>query len=184
MHENDEPALRLERDDRRANTSETPATALKTQVHFFLIQKKRSGRPMEVSIIFIAGTGFMKIVLSLLFIFLTNFAFAAESTELICEMNREEYGKMSFDFRFPDSRHALADFQFQKTELSDKRKLTVTTVHQSSEARYVGLNFDEEKLVFIFITPIFAAENMGIPLDIEVVSSIYGTANIKCRATR
>ncbi|MFL5786202.1 MAG: hypothetical protein ACJ76H_16405 [Bacteriovoracaceae bacterium] len=139
---------------------------------------------MEVSIIFNAGTGTMNIVLSLLFIFLTNFAFATESTELFCEMNREEYGKMSFEFRFPDQKHAVAEFQFQKTETSDKRKLTVTTVHQSSEARYVGLNFEEEKLVFIFITPIFAAENMGIPLDIEVVSSIYGPTNIKCRATR
>jgi hypothetical protein len=127
----------------------------------------------------------MKIVLSLIFTLISINAFAADSTELLCEMKREEYKSMSFEFRFLTPKRALANFHFQKGHKEGTQTVPVSAIHNSSEARYVGLNFlEEEKLVFIFLSTIFAPENLGIPMDIEVVSSIYGPTNIKCRAIK
>jgi hypothetical protein len=127
----------------------------------------------------------MKIVLSLIILLFTLTAVAADSSEVICEMKREEMDKMSFEIRFLTPRRAVAFFHSQKGETAKTRAIPVSAVHQSLEARYVGLNFlGEEKLVFILLAPIFAPENLGIALDIEVVSSIYGPTNIKCRATK
>lgn len=123
-----------------------------------------------------------------LLILLTLSSFSAVSavnTEISCEMKRDEWEKMTFEFRFLTPKRAVAVLKFQKDEVTGTKSIPVSAIHQSVEARYVGLNFlGEEKLVFIFITPIFTPENMGIPLDIEVVSSIYGPANVKCRATK
>ncbi len=112
-------------------------------------------------------------------------AFSAMNTEISCEMKREEWDKMGFEFRFLTSKRAISLFHFQKGEVSGTRNSPVSAIHESSEARYVGINFlSDEKLVFIFITPIFSVENLGIPYDIEVVSSIYGPVFVKCRATK
>lgn len=128
----------------------------------------------------------MKTYLLLLLTFFAGFsAFASESTEISCEMKRDDWDKMTFEFRFLTARRAIALAHFQKGETSTNRSVPVSAIHQSSEARYVGLNFlAEEKLVFILLTPIFAPENLGIPMDIEVVSSIYGPIHLICRATK
>ncbi len=112
-------------------------------------------------------------------------AFSSESTEIICEMKRDGWEMMNFELKFLTSKRALSTFQYKKDESSGYKSFRITTVHQTSEARYVGINFlSEEKLVFILVMPIFDPENTGIPMDIEVVSSIYGPMNLKCRATK
>ncbi len=126
----------------------------------------------------------MKFIFILLSLFSFN-AMSALNTEISCEMKREEWDKMGLEFRFLTSRRAISLFHFQKGEISGTRNSPVSAIHESSEARYVGINFlSDEKLVFIFLTPIFAVENLGIPFDIEVVSSIYGPVFVKCRATK
>ncbi len=126
----------------------------------------------------------MRIIFFLLFTF-ASAAFAAQNTEVSCEMKREEWDKMSFDFKFMGPKRALTTFTFKHGELSGNQNVPVSAIHQSSEARYVGVNFQgDEKLVFILLTPIFTVENLGIPFDIEVVSSIYGPTYLKCRATK
>ena len=127
----------------------------------------------------------MKALHFILFTFFVSFsAFASESTDIHCEMKRDEWDKTSFEFRFLTPKRALTAFHFQKGETSGVRHIPISAIHQSSEARYVGLNFlSDEKLVFIFITPIFAAENLGVLMDIEVVSSIYGPFHVNCRST-
>ncbi len=121
-----------------------------------------------------------------IFLFLFTFsAFASATTEVSCDMKRDEYEKMTFEIKFLSSKRALSTFHFQKDEISGVRNLRVSDIHQSIEARYVGIDFvGDEKLVFILLTPIFASENLGVPFDIEVVSSIYGPNSVKCRATR
>lgn len=128
----------------------------------------------------------MKTYLFFLLTFFAGFnAFSSESTDIFCEMKREDWDKMTFEFRFLTPKRAIALAHFQKGETTSNRNIPVSAIHQSSEARYVGLNFlSEEKLVFIFLTPIFAPENIGIPMDIEVVSSIYGPLHLNCRATK
>lgn len=112
-------------------------------------------------------------------------AVSAVNTEISCEMKRDEWEKMTFDFRFLTPKRAIAVLNFQKGELSGTKSIPVSAVHQSVEARYVGLNFlGEEKLVFILLGPIFSVENLGIPMDIEVVSSIYGPLYLKCKALK
>jgi hypothetical protein len=121
-------------------------------------------------------------------IFLTIFsssAFSVVNTEISCEMKRDEWDKMTFEFRFLSPRRVISLFHFQKGEVTGTRNSPVSAIHESGEARYVGINFiSEEKLVFILLTPIFAIENLGIPFDIEVVSSIYGPIFLKCKATK
>lgn len=123
-----------------------------------------------------------------LLIFLTLSSFSAVSavnTEISCELKRDEWEKMTFEFRFLTPKRAVAVFHFQKGELTGTKSIPVSAIHQSIEARYVGLNFlGEEKLVFILLSPIFSAEAIGIPMDIEVVSSIYGPLFLKCKATK
>lgn len=120
-----------------------------------------------------------------LFTFLLALPALASSTEITCEMKRDEWEKMSFEFRFLTPKRALTAFHFQKGEVTGVKSIPVSAIHQSSEARYVGLNFlGEEKLVFILLTPIFAPENLGVSQEIEVVSSIYGPTFLKCRATK
>lgn len=127
----------------------------------------------------------MKTVLSLFILLFTLNAVASDSTQVTCEMKREGWDRMSFEFRFLTPKRAVAFLHSQKDEMAKTRSIPVTAVHQSLEARYVGINFlGEEKLVFILVGPVFAPENLGIPLEIEVVSSIYGPANIKCQATK
>lgn len=128
----------------------------------------------------------MKALHFFLFTFLVSLsAFASESSEILCEMKRDEWDKTSFEFRFLTPKRALTAFHFQKGETSGVRNIPISAIHQSSEARYVGLNFlSDEKLVFIFLTPIFSPENLGVPMDIEVVSSIYGPLHVNCRATK
>ncbi len=126
----------------------------------------------------------MKFIFILLSLFSFN-AMAALNTEITCEMKREEWDKMGFEFRFLTPKRAISLFHFQKGEVTGSRNSPVSAIHESSEARYVGINFvSDEKLVFIFITPIFAVENLGMPYDIEVVSSIYGPIFVKCRAIK
>lgn len=109
----------------------------------------------------------------------------ASSSQIFCEMKRDEWKKMTFEFRFLTPKRAVAVFHYSKDELEGKRSIRVTAVHKSSEARYIGLNFlGEEKLVFILLTPIFTPENLEIPMEIEVVSSIYGPIYLKCRALK
>jgi hypothetical protein len=121
-----------------------------------------------------------------IFLLLISFsAFASDSTKITCEMKRDEWDKMVFNFRFLTPKRGLSSLHFQKGTESGVRNVPVTAVHQSSEARYVGLNFfEEEKLVFILLSPIFSSENLGVPVDIEVVSSIYGPILVKCRAIK
>lgn len=123
-----------------------------------------------------------------LFILLTLSSFAAVSAvnaEISCEMKRDEWEKMTFEFRFLTPKRAIAAFHFQKGEVTGTKSIPVSAVHQSIEARYIGLNFlGEEKLVFILVGTIFSPESMGIPMDIEVVSSIYGPIFLKCKATK
>ncbi len=126
----------------------------------------------------------MKLIFILLSLFSFN-AMASMNTEITCEMKRDEWDKMSFEFRFLTPKRAISLFHFQKGEVSGTRNSPVSAIHASGEARYVGINFvTEEKLVFILLTPIFAVENLGIPFDIEVVSSIYGPIFVKCKATK
>lgn len=100
-------------------------------------------------------------------------------------MKRDEWEKMTFEFKFLSPKRGLVAFHFQKGELTGTKSIPVSAIHQSIEARYVGLNFlSEEKLVFIFVGPIFSTETIGIPMDIEVVSSIYGPIFLKCKATK
>lgn len=116
---------------------------------------------------------------------LTMSAFASDNSEVVCDMKRDDYERMTFEIRFLTPGRAQASFHYQKGEHAGVRDLTVSDVHQSSEARYAGVDFlGEEKLVFILLTPIFSSENMGHPFEIEVVSSIYGPSNLKCRATK
>lgn len=125
----------------------------------------------------------MKFLLLLLLALSSFSAVSAVNTEISCEMKRDEWEKMTFNFRFLTPKRAIAVLNFQKGELSGRKSIPVSAVHQSVEARYVGLNFlGEEKLVFILLGPIFSAENLGIPMDIEVVSSIYGPLYLKCKA--
>ncbi len=128
----------------------------------------------------------MKKLIFFLFINLTSSTFAALNTEISCEMKRDDWDKMSFYFRFLTPRKVISNFHFQRSgEISGNQRIPVTAIHQSSEARYVGINFlGDEKLVFIFLTPIFATENIGIPFEIEVVSSIYGPLFLKCKANK
>ncbi len=112
-------------------------------------------------------------------------AMAALNTEISCEMKRDEYDKMGFEFKFLTPKRAISLFHFQKGEETGTRNSPVSAIHESSEARYVGINFlSDEKLVFILLTPIFAVENLGMSYDIEVVSSIYGPVFVKCKATK
>ena len=119
-----------------------------------------------------------------LLFFLTFSAFAS-NTEVTCSMKRDEWKKLVFQFRFLSSKRGLVSLQFQKDEVSGVKNLPVSAIHQSREARYLGLDFlGEEKLVFILLSTIFDSENLGVPFDIEVVSSIYGPTYLKCRATK
>lgn len=121
----------------------------------------------------------------LFLLLITLNVFASENSEVTCDMKRDEWEKMVFDIRFLTPKRGLYSFHFQKGELSGVKNLVVSAIHQSGEARYVGLDFlGEEKLVFILLTPIFAPENLGVSFDIEVVSSIYGPTYLKCRATK
>ncbi len=121
-----------------------------------------------------------------LFLLLISFsAIASQNSEISCSMKRDEWEKMVFEFRFLSPKRGLTTFRFQKDGEAGVKNLPVSAIHQSSEARYVGLDFlSEEKLVFILLSPIFDSENLGVLMDIEVVSSIYGPINLKCRATR
>ncbi|MES2526049.1 MAG: hypothetical protein V4598_03145 [Bdellovibrionota bacterium] len=123
-----------------------------------------------------------------IFILLSLYSFSAMSalnTEISCEMKRDEYDKMGFEFKFLTPKRAISLFHFQKGEETGSRNSPVSAIHESSEARYVGINFlSDEKLVFIFLSPMFSVENLGIPYDIEVVSSIYGPVFVKCKATK
>ncbi len=126
----------------------------------------------------------MRTLFFLLLTFSLN-AFSAQNTELSCEMKREDWEKMSFSFKFLTPKRALTTFSFKRGEVSGNQNVPVSAIHQSSEARYVGVNFQgDEKLVFILLTPIFAPENLGMSFDIEVVSSIYGPTYLKCQATK
>lgn len=127
----------------------------------------------------------MKIALILLLTLSSFAAYSAMNTEVSCEMKRDEWEKMTFEFRFLSAKRAIAAFHFQKGEVTGTKSIPVSAVHQNIEARYVGLNFlSEEKLVFILVGTIFNPENMGIPMDIEVVSSIYGPLFLKCKSTK
>jgi len=127
----------------------------------------------------------MKLALLILLTLSSFSAASAVNTEISCQMKRDEWEKMSFEFRFLTPKKAIAAFHFTRGELTGTKSIRVSAIHQSVEARYVGLNFlSEEKLVFILVGPIFAPENMGIPMDIEVVSSIYGPLFLKCKATK
>lgn len=121
-------------------------------------------------------------------IFLTIFsfnAFSAVNSVISCEMKRDEWDKMAFEFRFLTPNRAISLFHYKKGEVRGTRSSKVTAIHESGEARYVGINFvTEEKLVFILLSPLFAVENLGIPFDIEVVSSIYGPLFVKCKAIK
>lgn len=121
-----------------------------------------------------------------LFLFLISLnVFASETSEITCDMKRDEWQKMVFEFRFLTPKKAVSSFHFETGEVTGVRSLPVSAINQSGEARYVGLDFlGEEKLVFILLTPIFASENLGVSFDIEVVSSIYGPSYLKCRATK
>lgn len=100
-------------------------------------------------------------------------------------MKRDDWEKIVFTFKFLTPKRGLTSLHFQRGEVSGVKNLPVSAIHQSSEARYVGIDFlDDEKLVFILLTPIFASENLGVPFDIEVVSSIYGPTYLKCQATK
>ena len=127
----------------------------------------------------------MKTFLFIILSFTSLSAFAALNTEISCELKREEWEKMTFKLRFLTNKRVVTGFTFKKDGVSGVKGLTVSAIHQSSEARYVGVNFlNEEKLVFIFLTPIFETENLEIPWDIEAVSSIYGPINMKCKAIK
>ena len=126
----------------------------------------------------------MKFIFILLSLVSFN-AMSALNTEISCEMKRDEWDKMGLEFRFLTPKRAISLFHFQKGEVTGTRNTPVSAIHESGEARYVGINFlSDEKLVFIFITPIFAVENLGIPYDIEVVSSIFGPVFVKCKAIK
>ncbi len=182
MHENNKPRIRPEWTELFTDTGPDSAAALKAEIHFFLIQKKRAGRPDELWIIFLIR---MKISLLFLLIFSSFSAISAVNTEISCELKRDEWEKMTFEFRFLTPKRALTAFHFRKGEVSGTKSIPVSAIHQSVEARYVGLKFlGEEKLVFILLSPIFDPENIGIPMGIEVVSSIYGPLFLKCKATK
>ncbi len=115
----------------------------------------------------------------------SSHALSSVSTEISCEMKRDEWDKLTFEFRFLTPKRAISLFHFQKGEVSGTRNSPITAIHESGEARYVGINFlSEEKMVFILLSPLFTPENLGVPFDIEVVSSIYGPIFLKCKATK
>lgn len=127
----------------------------------------------------------MKFFLLILLTLSSFSAVSAVNTEISCEMKRDEWEKMTFEFRFLTPKRAIAAFHFRRGEITGTKAIPVSAVHRSVEARYVGLNFlGEEKLVFIFLAPIFEPESMGIQMDIEAVSSIYGPLYLKCKAIK
>lgn len=121
----------------------------------------------------------------ILFFLISFSAIASDVSVVTCDMKRDEWEKMVFEFRFLSPKRGLTSLHFQKGEVTGVKNLPVSAIHQSIEARYVGLDFlGEEKLVFILLSPIFASESLGVPFDIEVVSSIYGPTYLKCRSTK
>lgn len=123
----------------------------------------------------------MKFFILLSIMFSTG-ARAALNTRVSCELKREGWEKLQFEFSFLSPSRAHALYEFHRGQETGLQRLLVNT-SLSQEARYLGVQFQgEEKLVFILLAPLFSAENAGNPWNIEIVSSLYGPLNSICRS--
>lgn len=110
----------------------------------------------------------------------------ALNTQLKCEMERPDWSKMSFEFNFKRPNKAEVIFIFARDGMQGQSQLNISNITVSEEARYVGVDFSraQEKMVFIFPSPIFEEESREKEITVEVVSSIFHSFDIKCRATK